>query len=370
MILKDLVDRLDSLFLKSRAMAWDNVGLLLGDLEKDVKNIHVSLDIGKNTLSEAEENRTDLIISHHPLIFAPLKKITSGDSKGKLVLNLLQKGIAVYAAHSNYDIDPHGLNGFFARRLNLKDIAPIQPFSERWYKFVIFVPPEAEEKVRQAICSEGGGKWRNYSCCTFNTKGVGTFFPIEGSKPYSGEVGKLSFADEVRVECIVSESILDSVVKKSVEAHPYEEAAYDVYPLENRFEDGGIGITGSLEAKMGLDEFLKTAASALGINNFRWTGKRKEIKKIAVVCGSANSLYERLARVDCELIMVGELSYHNCHELAESGKIIVEMGHGDSERCAIDGMHSRLSGYFKKENIDISLTKSKRGYCLWRYHIG
>ncbi|MGM0366757.1 MAG: Nif3-like dinuclear metal center hexameric protein [Actinomycetota bacterium] len=373
MILRELEDRLDKLFLKSRAMSWDNAGLQLGRLERDIKKIHITLDISGDVVDKAIADGTDLIISHHPLIFNLLKKITSGNWKEKLVLSLAENNIAVYAAHTNYDICPEGLGDFFIRTLGLKSVSFIQPYSEQWYKFVIFVPPEAEEKVRHAICSRGGGKWKNYSCCTFNTQGVGTFFPEKGSAPYSGEVGKLSFAKEVRIECIVSQSILDEVVNEARRIHPYQEAAYDVYRLENRFEEGGIGVTGSLQEPAGLEEFLKIAKDSAGLPGLRWSGaigEGKGIEKIAVVWGSANSLNEELAGLDCDLVMVGEINYHNAQDLTEQGKILVEIGHGLSERWAIEGIHDRLKAYLKKEGIKISLTKNNNGYSLWRYYIG
>jgi len=376
MILRELVSKLDKLFLKSRAIDWDNVGLQLGSLDRDIRKIHVTLDIICRVVDEAVRDGADLIISHHPLIFDPLKKVTSQDYKGKMILSLVEKRIAVYVAHTNYDIAPDSFNDFFVNKIGLKNVSSIDPFSEQWYKFVIFVPPEAEEKVRHAICSRGGGKWKNYSCCTFNTQGRGTFFPMEGSKPYSGEVGKLSFAQEVRVECIVSESILNDVVSEAIKVHPYQEAAYDVYRLENRFDEGGIGTVGTLEKPVSMDVFLRLVKNAIGIDNFRWSASKidhlenKEISKVAIVWGSANSLKEKLIASDCDLVLVGEVSYHNAQDLTESGKIVVEIGHGFSEKWAIEGMYNKLSAYLKKEKIDISLSKNKNGYSLWRYYIG
>ncbi len=373
MILKELENRLDGLFLKSRAMSWDNAGLQLGDVENNVKKIHISLDIAEHVLGQAIQNGADLILCHHPLIFKPLKTINTADWKGKLLYSLIEKGIAVYAAHTNYDIDPEGLSSHFMQKLGLKEGFAIQPYSEQWYKFVIFVPPEAEEKVRHAICSRGGGKWRDYSCCTFNTRGTGTFFPQKGSQPYSGQVGKLSFAKEVRIECILNEAILEDVVNQAVKAHPYQEAAYDVYRLENRFEQGGMGVAGRLEKPENLHDFLKSLKDKLGLDHFRWSKKnraKKMIEKVAVVWGSANSLKEKLERLDCDLIMAGELNEHNVQDLMAQDKVVVELGHGISEKWAIEGMYDKLRAYFAKEKIDIGLSKSKNGYHVWRYDIG
>ena len=375
MILKKLAQNLDEIFSKSLALDWDKVGLQVGNLGKNVEKILVSLDINNNVVDEAINLKADLILSHHPLIFDPINTVVSGDYLQKKVLSLIENKIAVYTAHTNYDVMPDGLNEYIINKLDLTDISIIEPQYKQWYKFVVFVPKEAEKKIRDIICREGGGQWKNYSCCTFNIEGTGTFTPLEGAKPYIGKIGSMSYVDEVRIECIVNESVLDKVVKSTIAAHPYEEVAYDIYKIENKFPDAGVGRSGELKSAKYFVEFLEVIKNKMDIGNFRWLSeiggelKEKKIKKIAVVNGSASSLTPKLAALDCDLLILGEIGYHDALSLAESGKIVVEVGHGCIEKWAIHDMHDKLEKFFQVQKVKMDIAKSKTGYAAWRYYI-
>ncbi len=375
MILKDLASCLDRIFNRHIALDWDKTGLEIGDPEKDIKKILVTLDITGDEADEAVRTKSDLILTHHPLIFNPLDTILGSKNIEKEILKLIKNEVAVYAAHTNYDMMAGGLNDFLAASLGLIKIETIEEVHEQWYKFVVFVPEEAAEKIRDVICRYGGGKWQNYSCCTFNIEGKGTFIPHEGSKPYTGKIGKMNFVDEVRIECIVNEMDLGKLVDAVVKAHPYEEVAYDVYKIDNKFKAAGLGRLGEFKKPQTFKSFSEKIKQVLGIEVFRWMYKKdikvdaKKIEKAALVCGSANSLTGRLADIYCDLVMVGEISYHNALQIIESGKILVAVGHGNSESLAITGMSDRLEEFLKKEKIKIDILKSKYGYKSWRYQI-
>lgn len=375
MILKKLSKSLDKIFSKNLALDWDNVGLQIGNVNRNIGKILITLDINNNVINEAINLKADLIVSHHPLIFNPIGNIVSGDKLCNPILNLIENKIAVYIAHTNYDIMSGGLSDYIAKRLNLINLNIIEPQYEQWYKFVVFVPKEAEEKIRKVICQQGGGKWRNYSCCTFNIEGRGTFIPLEGAKPYTGKIGNINYVDEVRVECIVNESILNRLVRSVVAAHPYEEVAYDVYKIENKFQDAGVGRYGELKLEEYFVDFLELIKDKLKVRNFRWLSrcdadlKGKKIKKVGVVCGSANSLTPTLAMLDCDLLILGEISYHNALNIIDSGKIIIEIGHGCSEKWAIDDMYNKLKEFFAVQKVEIDVIKSKAGYTSWRYYV-
>lgn len=375
MILKKLVSYLDRIFNRDLALSWDKAGLQIGNLDSDIKKILVTLNVIGDVVKEAVDMKTGLILSHHPLIFAPLETVVSSKAGEREILKLAENGIAVYCAHTNYDLMPGGLNDYTASILGLENTSVIEEESGKWYKFSVFVPPEAEEKVREAICRHGGGRWKNYSCCTFNTPGKGTFVPEEGSRPYKGKTGKLNFADEVRIECIVNEASLNDVVSAAVKAHPYEEVAYDVYRIENRFGDAGIGRLGELKSPESFTKFSERLKDRLKLDSLRWMGGSKldtgsiRIKRVALVCGSANSLAERLAGIDCDAVAAGEISYHNALKIAESGRLVLEIGHGSSERPAIDGMYGKLDDFFKKQDINIKVLKSSSDCGFWRYKV-
>ena len=378
MILKDLALNLDNLFNKNLAVSWDKTGLQVGDLNNYIKQILITLDVTDMVIEEAKSTSSDLILSHHPLIFDPMATVINENIIGQKMLNLLENKIAVYVTHTNYDLMSDGLNDYYAKKLDLTKIRIIEPKYEQWYKFVIFVPVGAENKVREAICRNGGGIWRNYSCCTFNIAGTGTFKPLEGSNPYIGEVGSINSVNEIRIECIVCEKDLNSVVGAAVASHPYEEPAYDLYKIDNKFETAGIGRIGELKTPKKLFDLFEEIKVKMEVKNFRWIRKQNEnfdekiIRKVAIINGSANSLTQRVSlyNFDCDLVIVGELNYHNTLEIIESGKIIVELGHSESEKFAIDDMYYKLKNYFEYKNLEkIKIIKSVVGYEPWRYYI-
>ncbi len=375
MILKDLALCLDRIFNKHLALIWDKTGLQVGNLERDIKKILVALDITSDVAGEAVSTNSDLILAHHPLIFNSLDTILSSRTGERKILELIKNEVAVYCAHTNYDSMAGGLNDLVAGSLGLVNVKIIEEQYEQWYKFVVFVPGEAEEKIREVICRCGGGRWQNYSCCTFNIEGKGTFIPHEGSKPYTGKVGRMNYVDEVRIECIVNERDLDCLINAVVEAHPYEEVAYDVYKIENKFKGTGLGRWGELRQPQPFKSFGEKIRQELGIEAFGWMSKEeidtgdKKIGKVAVVCGSANSITQHLIDVECDLVIVGEIGYHNALRIVESGKILIAAGHGSSEALAVDGMAGRLKDFLEKEKIKIDILRSKSGYKSWRYKI-
>ena len=375
MILKELALSLDKIFNRSLALSWDKAGLQIGNLESDINKILITLDITGEVVDEAVNLNSNLILAHHPLIFNSLDTILSSKAGEKEILTLIENRIAVYCAHTNYDLMTGGLNDFVASTLDLTGMEIIEEQYEQWYKFVVFVPLEAEEKIRKVIYQHGGGKWQNYTCCTFNIEGKGTFIPQKGSRPYIGEVGCVNYVDEVRIECIVNERNLSSLIDATIKAHPYEEVAYDVYKIENKFKDAGIGRLGKLKEPESFRDFTSKIKNRLGISGFKWLCKEdikvdsKKIRKVAVVCGSGNSIARRLADIDYDLVIVGEIGYHNALQIIESGKILVAIGHGSSEKLATVDMCNKLEDFFQKQKIKIDILKSRLGYKSWRYQV-
>lgn len=376
MILKELASSLDNIFHISLAEEWDKAGLQVGSIDADIKKILITLDLDSKAIEEAIECNADLVISHHPIIFDALDRVTDSTDTGKKVIKLLENKISAYSAHSNYDIMDGGLNDILAKKLELKDIKNICSSKKQWYKFVIFVPAGSEAKIREAVCRSGGGKFKDYSCCTFSGHGKGTFLPGKNADPYIGNVGELSVVDEIRMECIVDEENLKKLIDNAISAHPYEEPAYDIYKIENKLDNFGPGRYGRIKQPMFFKQYLKVLKERLQLNDLSWIDRgaknisNKLINKVAVIGGSVNSFSEELAGADCDLIVVGEISYHNAIMISEKGKIVVAAGHGTSEKFAISGIYNMLKYYFKDNNINIELLKSKSGYWIWRYDIG
>jgi dinuclear metal center YbgI/SA1388 family protein len=376
MKLKDLISDLDVIFQKNIALENDPVGLQTGNLGREIDSILVTLDVTSEVANEAIKLKAGLIISHHPLIFNPIFKITDDNVKSEILMKLILNGIAVYSAHTNLDAMIGGLNDGTALKLGLKDIKIIEEVKKQWFKFIVFVPPEAEQKIREAIFAGGGGNYANYSCCTFNLEGKGTFKPLSGSNPYTGKVGRLETVEEIRIECVVDQLNLKNVVCSVLAAHPYEEPAFDILKLENSLNAGGLGRYGILDPAVNLDEFLEIIKTSFDLKNFRWIAgdgdksRKRKIKKVAVLNGSANSFAGSLSAIENEFdaVIVGEFRHQNALAVAENGGILVEIGHGESESPAIDLIYDLLmSGNYPDKGI--KLYKTKKGYFPWRYHI-
>ena len=239
---KSITDIIEDLAPLNYACKWDNVGLQLGYGEDIVNRNLTKLEITDAILNEAIEKEVDMIVALHPLIFSPLKSITKDDIKGKIIYKAIQNNIAVYAAHTNMDIAPGGLNDYIAAQLDMQN-TEVLDIAERipYYKLVVFVPLGHEEKVAEAISAAGAGHIGNYSHCTFRTGGVGTFKPLEGTNPFIGVQGRLEQVEEVRLETIVPEEKLARTTQAMIKSHPYEEVAYDIYPLMNEGRAIGVG---------------------------------------------------------------------------------------------------------------------------------
>ena len=212
---------------------WDNVGLLVGDPETEVTGILTALDVTKENICYAKEHGINLIVAHHPILFKPLKQLVAGDPVADLVRLLVQNDIACYAAHTNLDIATAGVNDLLAEQIGLVDVKGLVPtHNEPFYKVAVFTPQTHADAVRAAMGDHGAGALGDYSHCTFSTQGQGRFLPLAGAQPFLGNPGQMETVEEERVEAIVSAHDLNTVIRAMLDAHPYEEVAYDVYPLE------------------------------------------------------------------------------------------------------------------------------------------
>ena len=294
---QNIIDILEQLAPKYLAEEWDNVGLQVGDPRSSIKKVLITLDLTGDVVHEAIEQRVDMIITHHPLIFKPLRNIRWDLDIGSLIKKIIEHGIHVYSVHTNLDKAESGLNDMLAERLSLEDTQVLSPSNEeRLYKFVVFVPQGYESNIRDALASQGAGWIGDYSHCTFSTQGIGTFKPLEGTKPFLGEMGKLEYVDELRVETIISSKNLSKTIKAVLRAHPYEEVAYDIYPLENHGQEFGLGRIGMLDQPLAHYEFLNKIKRDLNIQHLRIAGEPKNlIKKVAICAGSGAEFIHKAA---------------------------------------------------------------------------
>ncbi len=334
---KKIIEWLEEWAPRSLAMEGDRLGLLVGEPSADVENVLVSLEVTAEVVEEAVDRDVQLIVSHHPLFRDPLPHLRSDIYPGSILTRLIQKGINAYAAHTNLDAAPGGVNDVLARRLGLQDVEVLYPtHQEKSYKVVVFVPLGYEDRVRQAMSEAGAGRIGNYVECSFQIEGTGTFKPLPGAQPFSGEVGKLEKAQEFRLEMVVPAHKLPQVLEAMVNAHPYEEVAYDVYPLWTKGGSIGLGRVGRLKEPRPLGVFAEGVKELLGLKAVRVTGDlQKPVSRIALCGGSGMRLLRRALEVGADVYLTGDVKHHEALEAKAFGISLIDAGHHATERLVV-----------------------------------
>lgn len=321
---------------------YDNTGLLTGDNSWECSGILIALDATEEVIKEAIETNCNLVVAHHPIIFKGLKKITGKNYVEKTIITAIKNDVAIYAIHTNLDNVKNGVNKRIADKLNLTNLKILQPKEALLKKLVTFAPVEEAENLRKALFSAGGGHVGKYSECSFNIEGTGTFKPEEGADPAVGEIGKRHEGNEVKIEIIFPAYLQDQLIAAMIEAHPYEEVAYDIFQLGNFLSDVGSGLIGELEEEMDPGEFLSLTKKAFGLKIIRHTALlERKIKKVAV-CGGAGSFLIPVAMSDrADVYITSDLKYHEFFD-AEGKMLLVDIGHYESEQFTIDLLHDIL----------------------------
>lgn len=341
---RDVVRAVERVAPPSLAEDWDNCGLQVGGPDAGVGRVLVALTPLAEVFDEAEEKGADFLLFHHPLIFKPLHSVDTGAYPGNLISRAVQGGAAVYAAHTSYDSAPDGVSVSLARALGLT--GPLDVVSPRgeMRKLVVFVPEEALDEVSEALNKGGAGVIGDYTRCTFRTPGTGTFMPGSLSDPYSGERGKLQHESEVRLETIVAAHDAPRAVEYARAAHPYEEMAYDLYPIEGRPEGCGLGRVGELPEPLSPAEFTRHVSDSLGFEARLVSNPGVgEIRRVAVLGGSGGSFLGEAAASGAEAYVTGDLSYHHALDAEHLGLVAVDAGHGPSEFPSLAPLAERMS---------------------------
>lgn len=339
-----IMDELDRIAPRYLAESWDNVGLLVGSPLQDVSNLMVALDVTGDVIKQAIATHTDMIITHHPFIFKGIKNVRADLPHGRLLTELIKNDIAVYAAHTNLDIAVGGINDVLANRLHLADIEVLSSsHSDKLIKLVVFTPKSHAESVRRAISEAGAGYIGNYSHCTFATDGVGTFLPLADTNPFIGTAGVLEQVAEVRLETVLPEKISQRVLNAMFKAHPYEEVAYDLYPLVNDGPKIGLGRMGNLPTTKLLAVFANDVKKMLGINWVKVAGPSdKAVRKVAVCGGSGASLIQTAALAGADVLVTGDVKYHEAQDAVSAGIAIIDAGHFGTENVIVDHLGQYL----------------------------
>ncbi len=349
MLRREITAYLDELFPPALAEEWDHSGLQVGDLSLPCQRVLVALDFDLS-LVEALAG-VDLLITHHPLIFRPLKEIRPETSLGKKIAALLREGVACYAVHTPYDSAQGGMGERLAGILGLRNTRPVKPRG-KLYKLAVFVPPDHLDRVADAVFSAGAGKIGRYGRCSFRIEGTGTFLPGEGTRPYIGEPGREERVREVRLETIVPGERLSAVVKAMLGAHPYEEVAYDIYPLELRDHRHGLGRVGMLPEPERAEDVIRRFADAIGARSPMVYGSAgKEVRRVAVCGGACGSLWHEALDKGAQLFLTGEIGYHDGLAAAEEGLVAVALGHRETEKVFVDHVAELLRRRFPEIEV-------------------
>jgi len=315
---------------------YDNSGLLTGHPDQEVTAALVALDCTEVIVDEAIAKGCNLIITHHPIVFKGLKKLTGKNYVERVVIKAIKNNIALYAIHTNLDSVQNGVNGVICKRLGLQQAKILNPRAGILKKLVTFCPTHHLPQLRAALFAAGAGNIANYSDCSFNADGIGTFKASEGTNPFIGELGIVHHEPETRIETIFLVQDERKVLLALLENHPYEEVAYDIYPLENKLNTVGSGMIGWLENEMEANDFLAFVKSRMKVTLIRHThptGKR--IKKVAVCGGAGSFLLNNAIAAGADAFITADFKYHEFFD-ADGKLMIADIGHFESEQFTSD----------------------------------
>lgn len=343
-LVKEIAAVVEKLAPGALAEDWDNCGLQVGDPEAEARRVLVALTPLPEVFEEARERDADFLLFHHPLLFSPLKSVDTRSYPGDLVSRAIREGCAVHAAHTSYDAAPGGVSVALADALGLRGPLEVVVPRGELRKVVIFVPEENVEAVARALAEAGAGEIGDYTNCTFRLPGTGTFLGGEGSDPYLGEKGRLERVEEIRLETVVPAHLAHRAVAAAVAAHPYEEAAFDVYPVEGRPEGCGYGRTGQVSEPLTPEGLCQHVSESLDFPaRLVAAPDGGGVERVAVLGGSGGSFIREAAARGADAYVTGDLDYHDAL-LAESlGLVAIDAGHAATELPSLEPLARRLA---------------------------
>lgn len=355
----EIIQMFESFYPKKFAIDGDPIGLQTGRLNRRVSKVMVALDVLDQVVDEAIEEGAELIIAHHPLMYRPLKKLDLDQPEGQLLEKLIKHDITVYAAHTNLDVAKGGVNDLLAEALGLEGTEVLVPtYEEELRKLIVFVPEEHAESMRDALGNAGAGSIGDYSHCSFSAAGTGRFLPGEGADPFIGKKGKPEEVKEIRLETIYPAHLEKNILTEMLRAHPYEEPAYDLYPLKVKGETLGLGRIGVLPRDMSLGEFAEHVKEVLSVKGLRFVGNPDtRIRKVAVLGGDGNKYFRHAKRKGADVYVTGDFYYHTAHDAISAGLNIVDPGH-HVEKVMKKGVAEQLAKQAEKLGYDVNFMPS------------
>lgn len=325
---------------------YDNSGLQVGDPASAVDSVLLTVDVTPGVMQEAASLGCNLVVSHHPLIFTPLKRLAYGSDTELSVAAALRDNVAVYSAHTSFDNIQHGVSHILAEKLGLEGISVLVPMQGKLSKLVTFVPDAHAGRVRDALFAAGAGHIGNYDLCSFNVHGEGTYRAGEGAEPFAGSKGEDHTEAEVRIEAVIQSYLAGACVRALLEAHPYEEVAYDIIALENVYHGAGAGAIGTLPAPLTGGELLAKLKLLTGVPAIRYSGDPfRSLTRVAVCGGSGAAFIPAASRAGADAFITGDIKYHAFAE-APRTMLVADIGHYESEKFSLEILYDLIHKKF------------------------
>ncbi len=354
--LSDIVGIINKIAPQNLAEEWDAVGLQVGDPAAPVSRIMTALDPGGSAVEAAIANGCQLLVTHHPFIFKPLSRLSAADPVTARIFRAIRNNLAVISLHTNYDSAVGGLNDLLAERIGVGSCSPLaERVREELVKLAVFVPKGFESQVMEALF-RFSGVMGNYRDSSFRVDGTGTFLPLEGANPFRGEQGVRESVPEVRIEVLLHAADLGKATEALRAAHPYEEPAFDLYPLLNKGKGFGLGRIGTLEKPVTLAEYAVYICRRLGTSLVRYVGDPTlPVRTVALCSGGGASFIHEAKRRGADLLVTGDVKYHDARTAEEIGLALVDAGHFGTEIIAAQGLAERIGSDCRRRRYEVEL---------------
>ena len=354
MRIKDIIQTIEELAPLALQESYDNSGVQTGNVHQEATGALLCIDVTEEVVDEALSLGCNLIIAHHPLVFRPLKSITGRNYIERCVIKAIKNDIVIYAAHTNLDNAMGGVNYKLAEMLGLEDVRILSAKQEQLLKLVTFVPESHADALRTALFKAGAGHIGNYDSCSYNIAGEGSFRAGESTTPFVGKVGEIHYEQETRIETILPRFKQNEVLQSLLAVHPYEEPAYDFYPLANAWHQAGSGIVGTLPESMPEQEFLNLLKDVFKLPVIQHSKMRhKEVREVALCGGSGAFLIPQAISYGADVFITGEAKYNDFYDV-ENNILLAVVGHYESEICTKEIFYDVIS----KKYSNFALHKS------------
>ncbi|MGO8761266.1 MAG: Nif3-like dinuclear metal center hexameric protein [Desulfobaccales bacterium] len=368
--LQNIVNLLESRYPSAWAVTGDRTGLEVGDPAQVVEAILVTLEATPAVVAEAGHRGAQLLLTHHPLLYRPLEEVREDHPGGQLLAALIRARLAMVSCHTNLDIAPAGLNDYLAEKLELTGVEVLSPTTrDPWYKLAVFVPTDYEDRVRQALGDAGLGVIGRYSHCSFASPGQGTYRPLPGAQPFQGEVGQLARVQESRLEILAPESLLPAALARLKETHPYEEVAYDLYPVRHPGTPLGLGRIGAWPEPRPFSQVIAAVKEIFGVETVQvWGRPPRQVQRLALCSGSGGDLLADAHSRGAQIYLTGEVRHHQVPPGFREDFAVVAVGHFASEVVFMDPWARQLRELFQEADLglEVMVAATQTAPCCYR----